>query len=133
MKIQVDEKNEILLTEVYSGIGFKTNYGEILDVCMRDSGYEFSYMGTKYEAKGGIIKKIRLNYDTAKKEISLSFADIAKSKANEIYEFFYAIADDNKRLAKQNSISFIKEHVLSTLDEPDLIFWESIISELETK
>lgn len=58
MKIEVDENNEILLTEVYSGVGFKTNDGETLGVCMRDTGYEFNYMGTWYEAKDGEIRKL---------------------------------------------------------------------------
>lgn len=58
MKIQVDENNEILLTEVFSGVGFETEDGETLGVCMRDTGYEFNYMGTWYEAKNGEIRKL---------------------------------------------------------------------------
>jgi len=58
MKIQVDENNEILLTEVYSGVGLKTRDGEFLGVCMRDTGFEFNYNGTWYEAKKGVIQKI---------------------------------------------------------------------------
>ena len=59
MKIGVNHKdNTILLTEVYSGVGFKTSDGETLGVCMRDSGYEFNYEGTWYEAKNGIIKEL---------------------------------------------------------------------------
>ena len=58
MKIQVDEDNEILLTEVYSGVGFKTSDGEFLGVCMRDTGFEFNYNGTWYEAKKGVVQKL---------------------------------------------------------------------------
>jgi hypothetical protein len=58
MKIEVDENNELLLTEVYNGVGFRTNNGETLSVCMRDSGYEFNYMGDWYEAKDGEIRKL---------------------------------------------------------------------------
>ena len=58
MKIQVDENNEILLTEVYSGVGLKTNDGEFLGICMRDTGFEFNYNGIWYEAKNGVIQKL---------------------------------------------------------------------------
>ncbi len=58
MKIEVDENNELLLTEVYNGVGFRTNNGETLSVCMRDSGYEFNYMEDWYEAKDGEIRKL---------------------------------------------------------------------------
>jgi hypothetical protein len=67
MKIEVDDDNEILLTEVYTGVGLKTDSGEILNICMRDSGYEFKYMGTWYEAKNGTVQKMdsgELNVDT---------------------------------------------------------------------
>lgn len=58
MKIEVDENNEILLTEVYSGVGLKTNDNEYLGICMRDTGFEFNYNGTWYEAKQGTVKKL---------------------------------------------------------------------------
>lgn len=58
MKIEIDEDNEFLLTEVYSGIGLKTSDGETLNICMRDTGFEFNYNGVWYEAKQGKIKKM---------------------------------------------------------------------------
>jgi hypothetical protein len=58
MKIQHNENGELLITEVYSGVEFKTNDGETLGICMRDSGFEFNYMGTWYEAKIGKINKL---------------------------------------------------------------------------
>lgn len=58
MKIEVDDNNELLLMEVYNDIVLKTNSGEIIYICMRDSGFEFTYQGVPYEAKRGIIKKI---------------------------------------------------------------------------
>lgn len=58
MKIEVDENNEILLTEVYSGVGLETRDGEFLGVCMRDTGFEFNYNGTWYEAKNGVVQKL---------------------------------------------------------------------------
>lgn len=58
MKIEVDENNEILLTEVYTGVGLKTNDNEYLGICMRDTGFEFNYNGIWYEAKKGVVKKL---------------------------------------------------------------------------
>ena len=70
MKIQVDEDGELLLTEVFSGVGFKTKDGESFGICMRDSGFEFNYMGTWYEAKNGVVKKMHLSTSTVDKKNS---------------------------------------------------------------
>jgi len=61
MKISVDEDNELLITEAYSGVGFKTSDGETFGICMRDTGYEFNYMGKWFEAKGGHIIPMKRN------------------------------------------------------------------------
>ena len=45
MKINAIDKGEILLTEVYSGVLLRTNDGETMGICMRDSGFEFNYEG----------------------------------------------------------------------------------------
>lgn len=58
MKMNVDEDGDIILTEVYSGIGLKTNDGEFMGICMRDSGFEFNYEGTWFEAKQGVIRHL---------------------------------------------------------------------------
>ena len=58
MRLQVDEDGQILLTEVYSGVGLKTSDGEFMGICMRDTGFEFNYNGMWYEAKCGVIKKM---------------------------------------------------------------------------
>lgn len=44
------------LSKVYNSMLFKTDDGEELALCMRDSGYEFKYFGHWYEAKEGIVK-----------------------------------------------------------------------------
>lgn len=56
MKIEVDENRDIVLKEVYSGIGLISSDKEFLNICMRDTGFEFNYMGTWYEAKNGVLK-----------------------------------------------------------------------------
>ena len=57
MKINTTDKGEILLTEVYSGILLKTNDGETIGICMRDSGFEFNYNGDWYSAQKGVVTK----------------------------------------------------------------------------
>ncbi|MBV2195509.1 MAG: hypothetical protein KUL78_03255 [Flavobacterium sp.] len=69
MRIQVDEDGQILLTEVYSGVGLKTRDGEFMGICMRDAGFEFNYNGTWYEAKGGVIRK--MGSDTSEDDAEL--------------------------------------------------------------
>ncbi len=41
MKI-VSRDNELLITECFSGVGFMTDDGEHLGVCMRDGGFEIT-------------------------------------------------------------------------------------------
>tara|TARA_B110000503_G_scaffold19965_1_gene29913 strand:- start:560 stop:736 length:177 start_codon:yes stop_codon:yes gene_type:complete len=57
MKIEVNENREIILKEVYTGVGLESNDKEIFEIGMRDSGFEFTYEGQSYSAKKGIIKK----------------------------------------------------------------------------
>mgnify|MGYP000194553822 CR=1 FL=1 len=49
---------DLILKEIYSGIGLETNDKEFLGICMRDSGFEFTYEGENYSAQKGIIKKL---------------------------------------------------------------------------
>lgn len=58
MRIEVDAENEIVLKEVYSGVGLETRDGEKFGICMRDSGFEFQYAGKWYEAKNGELKQL---------------------------------------------------------------------------
>ena len=59
MKIEVNEKREIILKEVFSGVGLETRDGEFIGICMRDSGFEFTYQGVLYSAQKGVIKKMK--------------------------------------------------------------------------
>jgi len=59
MKLDIDKEGDLLLTEVYSGVSLKTDSGECIGICMRDSGFEFNYNGTWYSAQGGTITKMR--------------------------------------------------------------------------
>lgn len=57
MKIIADARNELLITECFSGVGFKSPEGETLGVCMRDSGFEINYEGEWYSLQKGFLKK----------------------------------------------------------------------------
>ncbi len=59
MRIEVDEEGDLILKEVYNGIGFISPNGEIFNICMRDGGYEFQYGGTWYRAVGGKLEKLK--------------------------------------------------------------------------
>lgn len=60
MRITVAEDNTIQLEEVYNGILLKTNSGEKMGICMRDTGFEFTYQGRKFLAQGGHIKELSI-------------------------------------------------------------------------
>lgn len=61
MKINVTDKGQIEIKEVYSGIQLRTDDGELMSICMRDSGFEFYYNGTWYSAKNGVLEKMKIN------------------------------------------------------------------------
>ena len=56
MKIETNENGEIILKEVYLGVGLESDDKEFFGICMRDTGFEFNYGGQWYEAKQGEIK-----------------------------------------------------------------------------
>lgn len=53
MRVEVNDNNEIILKEVFSGVGLVSEDGEHFGISMRDSGFEFNYGGYWYEAKEG--------------------------------------------------------------------------------
>lgn len=58
MKIEVNKQGDLSLKEVYNSIELETKDGEILSICMRDSGFEFTYGRIVWEAKGGRITQL---------------------------------------------------------------------------
>ena len=58
MKIVEKDNGEIVFTKVFSGMLLETEDGEQLGICMRDTGFEFNYMGIWYEAKEGVVRKM---------------------------------------------------------------------------
>lgn len=57
MKIEVNGAGVIVLKEVYDIIQLRTNADEFINICMRDSGFEFTYGNDNYEAKNNKIIK----------------------------------------------------------------------------
>ena len=58
MKLGVLEDRTVEIKEVYNPIKLTTASGEVLFICMRDSGFEFNYEGRIYEAKGGDVRPL---------------------------------------------------------------------------
>lgn len=56
MKTTVTEEGLIKFEQVYNPIVLETEKGETLSICMRDSGFEFSYNGEMYFAKDGYVE-----------------------------------------------------------------------------
>lgn len=61
MELQIIEGNHIELRKVFTGVTFRTEDDETLDVCMRDTGFEIRYNRTWYELKNGAFNKMRKN------------------------------------------------------------------------
>lgn len=59
MKLTTNEHGIIILEDVVIGIDLKTKDGEIMTICMRDSGFEFNYQGEWYFAKEGFVKPFK--------------------------------------------------------------------------
>lgn len=66
MKITVTNDLGIQIEEVFSGLTLITESGEMMSICMRDTGFEFNYQGKWYFAKEGYVEpfntSIRGNY-----------------------------------------------------------------------
>jgi len=59
MKLTTNEHGIIILEDVVIGIDLKTKDGEIMTICMRDSGFEFRYQGEWYFAKEGFVEPFK--------------------------------------------------------------------------
>lgn len=59
MKLTILEDQTLQFEEVFNGVQFKTEDGEIFHICMRDTGFEFYYMSKLYEAKEGKINLLK--------------------------------------------------------------------------
>ena len=64
MKIEVTENGSIMLKEIFSPIGIKTQDNETIILMMRDSGFEICYENNWFSLQKGKIK----SYSKIKKE-----------------------------------------------------------------
>ena len=55
MEVSVNDRGDIVLTRVFSGIVLVTNDGERMAICMRDTGFDIEYEGKQYVAQKGVI------------------------------------------------------------------------------
>jgi hypothetical protein len=62
MKVEVNENYGIVLKEVFNGVRFETEDGEVLTVCMRDGGFEIGVGSDKipkrYSIQKGFIERL---------------------------------------------------------------------------
>ena len=75
MKVNVNQDNVIELTEVYVGVRLKSNNNETLDICMRDSGFEFQYGGQWWSAKEGVVGMMKVAPPTTTDEDQVNDID----------------------------------------------------------
>lgn len=68
MKVTVNEQKVIQLEEIFNGITLKTPDGEEMNICMRDSGFEFTYQNQRYSAQKGIIQEVNIKTDSNEDE-----------------------------------------------------------------
>lgn len=61
MKISVDKDGNLLLEEVYNPIVLKSKDGEEISICMRDTGFEITYDGVRYDFKEGVAQSYSSN------------------------------------------------------------------------
>jgi hypothetical protein len=60
MYIGVNSDWSIQLERVFVPIVLLTEAGETLTICMRDSGFEFTYQDKRYSAKEGVIEILNI-------------------------------------------------------------------------
>ena len=95
MKIEIGEHSEMVFKEVYNGITLISDGGWVLNICMRDNGFEFSYGGNKYRAQDGsirrngaiVLKPFRIEVELPHEDITLHTSFDHEPTAEEIYEY----------------------------------------------
>jgi hypothetical protein len=119
MNIEVDDHGTIVVTRVYNPISFLTNAGETLSICMRDTGFEFTYQGVKFNAKQGNIYTVNNNMR------QLSFYHVVKAFLGKTFGYGYPVTPMNTWHADHIELfwEFVKGEVLpycnGIIDVPD--------------
>jgi len=61
MVLEITKDGGLLLKEVFNGVGFETEEGESLSVCMRDGGFEIGIIDKKDIMQWFLIKDGKIN------------------------------------------------------------------------
>jgi hypothetical protein len=61
MKITTIGNGQIQIEELFNGVVLKNDSGETLEICMRDSGFEFRYNNKNYFAKDGYLEPFHVS------------------------------------------------------------------------
>lgn len=75
MKITVGEERELILTQVYNSVVFKSDDNQELIVCMRDGGFEIAIKDYSIKANEIFYKWFRINLDGISEMFSLPKQD----------------------------------------------------------
>ena len=108
MKITVNDESTIVLKEVYNGIEFESDSGEKLSICMRDSGFEFSYGGNKYEAKEGKVVESTAYIFSGTISVRTHESEWAVWKDSE-YEYTYGELS-GREVDKKDIVAYCKDY-----------------------
>jgi hypothetical protein len=71
MELTVNEQGVLQIEKLYNGVTLRTSDNEVLSICMRDSGFEFTYQGKYYSAQDGVIKEVRISNNVASQDENL--------------------------------------------------------------
>lgn len=91
MKVTANTDGEIILQEVYDGVGFETKDGEELAISMRDGGYEINYQDKWYSLQNGEVSPL----NTLKTDVSIHFT-IKEQDVKELNKKFDDWIEQNK-------------------------------------
>jgi hypothetical protein len=84
MKVTTNEQGVIQLEEVFNGITLKTPHDEVMGICMRDTGFEFSYQGKWYSAQQGVITPFKEDkIDTSTQDL-INYMDYLSEQINQL-------------------------------------------------
>jgi len=117
-KIETDSKGAIVLKNVYNGVGFITRDGEEFGICMRDTGYEFTYGGIHFEAKDGVL-------DVMGKRAEFPMSEVGRARAlekahrddrdNEMCKILLSYGLSEKNFIVKDGKVFINNPILDSL------------------
>ena len=124
MLLDITEDGTIKLRAVFNGILLETDNKETMSICMRDTGFEFNYQGTWYEAKCGQIKKLESfeigEYVGIKIDQNIKYGNIVDKFISDKSGVNYEVILDHQTESKYYNESFIFKYQKSDDKLPDV-------------